>query len=410
VSLFWRGRAAGERRYNGFSASFPSPPIPPNSASGGSYADISFAQSETSLQTVAMWAAVDLITSLVSEMPVDVVRGTGKDKQTLTTPGYLQDPGGDGYGLEDWIAQLIMSWLLRGNANGRIVERAETGGYPTQIQLYHPDSVAGWYGPDGKPVWQVSGQPTQGEMWHRRVHPVSGRLMGLSPVENQAAALGLALTTTAHGLSWFRDGAHPSGILTSDRALTKPQADTAKSRFMAALRGVREPVVLDQGWEYKQVQINPEESQFLETSGMSQAQVARIFGPGMAEVLGYETGNSLTYSTVEGRSQHLLVYALNKWLRRADRVLTQMLPRGQNARLNRSALLEPTVLDRWRVYQLQLSTKARSINEVRDDEDWSPVPWGKEPVQATPPAPGDPKQDPNEDPGTNPNGAAGGSK
>lgn len=399
MSLFWRRSGAREQRFNGYSASFTSPPIPPNSGVGG-YTDVSLAQSETSLQTVAMWASVDLIASLSSELPIDVFRGSGPSKKTLPVPGYLADPAGDGYGVEDWIAQLLMSWLLRGNANGQILDRAPTGGFPTQIQLYHPDAVNGWYDPDGNPVWQVTGRNAPGEMWHRRVYPVPGRLMGLSPVQQQAATIGLALTTTSHGLSWFQDGAHPSAILTSDRDLTKPQADTAKARFVAALRGRREPIVLDRGWDYKQVQISPEESQFLQTSGFSQAQVARIFGPGMAEVLGYETGNSLTYSTVEGRSQHLLVYALNKWLRRVERVLTQMLPRGQYARLNRSALLEPTVLDRWRVYQLQLATQARTVNEVRDDEDWPPVGWGNQPVPTAMPEPGT----------TNPNGPAGGSQ
>lgn len=388
MSVFWRGGQAGrERRFQGLTASFATPPIPPNSATG-SYADISMAQAEMSLQAVAMWAAVDLISSLSSELPIDVFRGSGASKTPLSTPSYLLDPGGDGYGVEDWIAQLLMSWLLRGNATGNVADRAQNGGYPTQIQLYHPDAAIGYYDQNGRPIWQVNGKPlpSAANMWHTRFHTVAGRLMGLSPVQQQAATLGLALTTTSHGLSWFRDGAHPSAILTSDRGLTKDQAQTAKSRFMAALRGVREPVVLDAGWSYQQVQINPEESQFLQTSGFSQAQVARIFGPGMAETLGYETGNSLTYSTVEGRTQHLLVFTLNRWLRRVERVLTSMLPRGQFARLNRNALLEPTVLDRWKVYQLQLGTQARTVNEVRDDEDWAPVPWGNEPVPTAIPA------------------------
>ena len=101
------------------------------------------------------------------------------------------------------------------------------------------------------------------------------------------------------------------------------------------------------------------------------------------------------------------MYALNKWVRRIERVLTQMLPRGTYAKLNRSALLEPTVLDRWRVYQLQLSTKARTVNEVRDDEDEPPVPWGNGPVDV--PAP-DPNAPPPADPNADPNAPAGGAK
>jgi HK97 family phage portal protein len=406
MGLLWRGR---ERRYNGFTASFANPPIPPNSATGsGSYQDISLAHAETSLQTVAMWSAVDLITSLTSELPIDVHRGSGASKTELSTPSYLEDPAGDGYGVEDWIAKFLWSCLLRGNATGKVLEwsRSTAGAFPTQIDLYHPDVVSGWYGPDGMPEWRVAGRAVEdlSTLWHRRVYPVPGRLMGLSPVAQQASTLGLTLAATQFGYQWFTDGAHPSGVLMSkDRTLSETQATTAKDRFMAALRGRREPAVLDSGWDYKQVQINPEESQFLETNKFSQAQVARIFGPGMAEVLGYESGGSLTYSTVEGRSQHLLVYAMNKWLRRVDRALSGMLPRGQRARLNRSALLEPTVLDRWRVYQLQLATKARTINEVRADEDWESVEWGDEPVA------GDPIP-PDTVPATDPNGPAGASQ
>jgi HK97 family phage portal protein len=407
MGLLWRGR---ERRYNGFSANFsspPIPPIPPNSASG-SYADISLASAETSLQTVAMWSSVDLITSLASELPIDVFRGQGSTKTQISTPSYLMDPGGGGYGAEDWISTLLWSWLLRGNATGTPLawSRSSDSAFPTQVELYHPDTVHGWYDSDGLPVWRVAGQlKDASKIWHKRVYPVPGQLMGLSPVAQQAATIGLTLTATQFGYQWFKDGAHPSGMLTNTEVSLNPSMiKQAKDLFLAAVFGTREPLVMGKGWDYKAISISPEESQFLETNKFSQAQVARIFGPGMAEVLGYESGGSLTYSTVEGRSQHLLVYALNKWLRRVERVLTGMLPRGQYARLNRSALLEPTVLDRWRVYQIQLATKARTVNEVRDDEDWESVEWGDEPVDIPMPALEQPP------PQTNPNGPAGGSK
>lgn len=408
MGIWWTRSGVREQRYNGFTASFSNPPIPPNSAAG-SYSDVSLAQAEVSMQTVAMWAAVDLISSLSSELPIDVFRGSGRDKQQIPIPAYLQDPAGDGYGVEDWIAQLLVSWLLRGNVNGKVVARSPgaNGGFPTQVSLYHPDTVMGWYGADGRPEWRVSGRPITdvANMWHKRCYPVPGRLMGLSPVAQQAATIGLTLTATQFGYQWFKDGAHPSGMLTnSEQDLTGTNTvQKVKDKFMAAVWGTREPLVMGKGWKYQQIQINPEESQFLETNKFTSAQVARMFGPGVAEVLGYESGGSLTYSTVEGRSQHLLVYALNKWLRRVDRILTGMLPRGTYARLNRSALLEPTVLDRWRVYQIQLATKARFINEVRDDEDWAPVDWGYTPIAADP-------VPPEQTPQTNPNGPAGGTQ
>lgn len=114
------------------------------------------------------------------------------------------------------------------------------------------------------------------QMWHRRYYTVPGRLMGLSPAQQHAATFGLTLSATRFGLGWFSQGAHPSAILQSKtRSLTGKQAQTAKSAFMRGIRG-REPVVLGGDWDWTAVQINPEESQFLETNKFTQSQVAKI--------------------------------------------------------------------------------------------------------------------------------------
>lgn len=360
---------------------------------GGNYDSIEPARGETALQSVAVGAACDLICSLISELPLDVFSGTGSSRTPKTTPGYLLDPAGDGYGIEDWISQVLISYLLRGNVFGNVLDRASSG-YMTQVQLWHPDMVNGWVNSDGYVQWTFAGQPVTNptDVLHLRVNAIPNRVLGLSPIAKQAAMIGLNLTSTQFGLQWFRDGAHPGGILSnseidlSDANVVK----TAKERFMAAVRGNREPVVLGKGWKFDQIQINPEESQFLETQKYSAAECARMFGPGMAEILGYETGGSLTYVTVEGKSVHLSVYTLNKWMRRVERLLTSMLPRGQYAKLNRKALLESTTLDRFSAHQMALENRWTTVNEVRDAEDMTPVPWGDEPNELKP-APSRPK-------------------
>lgn len=342
------------------------------------YADVDLSRAESSLRSVAVRSAVDLIASLGSELPLDVYSGKGQDRQKWPTPGYLLDPAGDGYGLQDWIYQLAVSWLLRGNGYGDILDRARAG-YVTQVAWQHPDMVSVFL-EDGQPKWSVNGVPmSERRMWHQRVNPVPGQLLGLSPIAFHAWTIGLSLTSTQFGLQWFKDGAHPSSLLTNSEALTPEQAQTAKARFMAALRGNREPLVLGKGWEWKAIQINPNESQFLETQGLSAAECARIFGPGMAEILGYESGGSLTYATVEGRMQHLLTLSVNKWLRRIERILSSMLPSPRYVRLDRDAILQSTTLDRYRAHELALRNRWKVVNEVRDDEDMKSVSWGDEP-------------------------------
>lgn len=351
-----------------------------------SYANVTLSSAESNLQSVAVQSAVDLIASLASELPAHVYSGDGADRRQRTVPGYLLDPGGDGRGLADWAYQVLVSWLLRGNLYGEILEMSPSG-FPTQVALQHPDTVGAWIDRDGQVQWQVGGKPVdQPDRWmHRRVNPIPGQVLGLSPVEFHATQIGLSLTASRFGLQWFRDGAHPSGMLVnSEVMLNKDQIRGAKDLFMAAVFGSREPLVMGKGWEYKPLQVTPEESQFLATQGYTEAQCARIFGPGIAEILGYESGGSLTYANVDSRLTHLLILALNKWLRRFERLLTEMLPRPQYVRIDRDALLQSTTLDRYRAHESGIKNGWRTINEVRADEDLPPVPWGNEPFTAKP--------------------------
>lgn len=381
MSLFFTARRSRGPKEQRSAWAWPNLPIV-----GGSYADINpSATAETSLHSVAYHAAVDLVCSLGSELPMHVFSGEGKDKRKRTMPSYLEDPAGDGHGRADWAYQALLSWLIRGNLYGDILEKSPQGGFPTQILFHHPDSVSGHIGSGGRVEWMVDGKPVtdEGKFLHRRVYPVPGRVQGLSPVTFHASTLGLSLTATQFGLQWFRDGAHPSGMLTNEETqLDGKQAKTIKERFMESLRGSREPVVMGKGWKFEKIQLNPEESQFLETQGFSAAECARIVGPGIAEILGYDSGGTMTYSNIESRAAHVLVFAANKWFRRLERLMSGMLPNPQYVLIDRDALLQSTTLERYKAHASALANKWKVVNEVREDEDMPPVEWGDKPVAA----------------------------
>ena len=342
------------------------------------------ANGESALRSIAVGTSIDLISSVASELPIDVFRGTGSDRRQLSFPGWLEDPGGDGQGIEDWMYQLLTSWLYRGNAYGVVTMRDRTG-RPIGISWLHPDDVRPMK-IDGEVVWMVKGKRFEpaADFVHLRVHPMTGNLLGQSPIERHAVQIGTSLASSQYGSQWFSDGGHPSALLVnSEKDLDKAQATTVKQRWMSLFQGTREPAVLGKGWDYKPIQITPEESQFLETQRFTEAQCARIFGPAMAETLGYETGGSMTYTTVQERRSDLLTLTLNRWMRRADRVLTSMLPAPQYARLNRDAFLESTTLARFEAHSKALADRWRTVNEVRQIEDLPPVAWGDVPNEKT---------------------------
>lgn len=395
MSVWWRSRSPANRGAQQRAGEMSLDQVLAMMKTSRSYADVDLSKAESSLQAVAVWAACDLIAGIVSELPADVYRGKGSEMRQLTLPWWLEDPDGSGHGLEDWRYQAMMSWLLRGNLFGDELQRASAG-FLQQVSLFHPDEVSGWM-EQGEVEWAVNGiQVTDRQRFiHRRVNPMPGVVLGLSPIRLHATTIGLQMTGARFGLQWFQDGAHPSAILkNTEVALDDGQVRTAKDRFLAALRGTREPVVFGKGWEYEKIQVAPEESQFLQTQGYTAAECARIFGPGIAEILGYESGGSMTYANVQDRDLTLLKYAVGKWIRRVERFLSQFLPRPQYVKLNRDALLETNTLQRYQAHASALSNNWETINEVREVEELEPVSWGNRPFTPGPAAASEGDDDP----------------
>ena len=97
----------------------------------------------------------------------------------------------------------------------------------------------------------------------------------------------------------------------------------------------------------------------------------------------------MTYANVVDRRQDLLVFSMGKWIRRADRVFTSLLPRSTlTVRLERDALLETTTIQRYQAHESALRSQWRTINEISQIEDLEPVAWGDEPKAITNNTPG----------------------
>lgn len=336
---------------------------------------------EVSIQKIAVFASANLIAQTVTQLPIDLFRGTGSKKQELAKPPLLLDPSGEGYGFADWAWEALFRCLLEGNAVG-YMDSVDAFGFPTSISLQPLNYVTARYTSEGTREWRIRGVivPTE-RVFHLRAYPVERRILGLSPIGLHMRTIGIGLQAEEFGANFYRDGGHPTGILTSEGRIEPEQAASVKAKFMAALRGSRGPVVLPNNIKYQAIQVSPAESQFLETQKYSSAECARIFGPGVAETLGYETGESMTYKNVESRLLHLLILVLNAWAKRFEDALSspRITPRGQYVKFNRKALLQAVTLDRFHAHEVALKNGFETINEVRETEDMTPVPWGDEP-------------------------------
>lgn len=354
MTIWRRGR---EERAQSIGTSGPWLPI---AAAGYQYIDGGIP--DVAMQSVAIGTVTDLIASLSSELPIKVYRGQGENRVELPVPARLADPSGDGYGREDWAYQYVMSMLTRGNTFLRVI--GSQVGYLTQAEILNADTVSGTMN-NGMPVWTVNGVADGSQIIHLRAYPTAGQVKGLSPIAYKASQIGISLSATQFGRQWFTDGGQPAGILSNENEIDPDVAKVAKQRFLNAIRGKREPVVMGNGWTWSNVQVTPEESQFLQTMEWSEAQCARIYGPGFAELLGYGTSGGLTYSNITDRDLHVLKYGLDRWLKSLERVLSRFLPAPQYVEINRDALLATTTMQRYLAHASAIGAGWKTPNEVR---------------------------------------------
>lgn len=331
---------------------------------------------ESASQLVAVGSAIRVLANTAAMLPVDVFTGTGKNRQEALLPPVLQSPDGVS-DLPMWLYQVVESAASRGIAVG--VKESSTRGRPTRVQLVDPDGVSVRV-KDGKKTWRLDGvERDDADVWSFIPYPKAGRLLGQSPIEHHARMLGLAVQSERYGGKFFTEDATPSAILSTDKRVEKEQAATIKERFMDAVRGKREPAVLGMGMTYQAVNVSPVDAELLSTMKWSEAECARIFGPGMAELLGYETGGSFTYTNRVDRQMDLLMFAIDPWLTRLEASLSRWLPRPQQVQFQRKAFWRTDNKSRFEAHQIGIQSGFETINEVRELEDMPPVAWGNEP-------------------------------
>jgi HK97 family phage portal protein len=344
----------------------------PSWTAAGEYVD-----GDKALRLSAVWACVRVLSDTISSLPIDVYR----DDEHIDTPPVLQEPAA-GYPAHDWIAAVMQSLLLRGNAYGLITARNASNLLPTQVELVHPDRVSLSLDPeDGSVSYRISGQEfDRTDVWHVRAFCQPGAVLGMSPIAHHAETVGVGLAAQRFGAEFFPADV-PVGILkpapggpTWDPGTTDGKGSTREqlAGSWKQYRQRRPGVIVMEGVEFEKVGVDPDDSQFLESQKFTVQQVARVYGV-PPEMIASEAGGSLTYANVEQRSLDFLTYSLNPWIVRIEHALGRLLPRNQSVKLNADALLRTTTRERFDAYKVAVETGFLTIDEIRELEDLPPL-------------------------------------
>jgi HK97 family phage portal protein len=324
----------------------------------------------TALQHSAVWACVDLIASTISTLPLAAYR-RGEQEPLPDLPPILRQPSA-GWDLHEFIYAVLSCLLVRGNAYGLIVDRAGAGLLPSQVELLAPERVGVQV--DGRIIWRIDGHEVDpAAIWHVRAFTTPGQVLGLSPINYARQGIGLGIAAERYAAKFFGESAIPSGVLTSDQDIKQDRADQLKARWRQAHGGNRDIAVLGNGARFQAVTIPPEEAQFLETTRANLATVARYFRV-QPELIGGESGGSLTYADVEQRATDFLVFCLRPWLIRLETALSALLSSTTSVKFNAAALVRTDLLTRYQAHESAIRAGWKLRSEVRELEDLPPIP------------------------------------
>ena len=202
-------------------------------------------------------------------------------------------------------------------------------------------------------------------------------LVGYSPIAMARNAVGMTLACEEYGSSFFANGARPGGVLKHPGVLKDPSK--LRESWQAVYDGTANTgkvVVLEEGVDYQQISIPPEEAQFLETRKFQIDEIARLYRvpPHMIGDL-----EKSSFNNIEQQSLEYVKYTINPWVVRWEQSLQKalLLPSEQKRyfiKFNVDGLLRGDYQSRMQGYSIGRQNGWLSANDIREMENMNPIP------------------------------------
>jgi HK97 family phage portal protein len=248
---------------------------------------------------------------------------------------------------------------------------------------------------------------TQDEIFHLRGASEDG-VVGQGILEYARGSLGTSLATESYAAKIFSAGTLSGGAIKVPGKLDPEASKRMAASFVTASGQWHLPKVLEQGAEWVQSTMTPEDAQMLLSRKFSVDDIARWLGvpPHMIGSLDRSTNNN-----IEQQGREFVTFSLGPWLALFEFAIQRQLilnKRRFYAEFMRDGLVIGDMATRWEAYTKAVSTGTFTRNEVRRKENMNKLPGldkpldpahltGKQSSSAQPPAKTAPEPDPEDD-------------
>ncbi len=322
------------------------------------------------LSVIPVFAACRLISDSIATLPLQAYRKSGDTRQPIPLPAVF-----DKETRIEWVQQALMSLLLHGNAYGWVVARANDG-TPITVVWLNPEHVqVDESGP--LPVFRYNGHeiPTV-DLKHIPAYSIPGTIKGVSPIGACSMLGDTGAATQKMMRDWFKGRAVPGVTAKNvDQTLDPEQAVKIQERLQARLRN-GQPFVHGKDWDVTILSMPADDAGFIASAKLNATQVATIYGI-PPEMIGGETGSSLTYSTVELNMINFASFTLRPWLSKLEQEFSSWIHRPRFVKFNVDAMIRVETKTRYDVHKIAREIGLVNIDELRKLEDMPPLPDGQ---------------------------------
>lgn len=345
---------------------------------------------ETALGVAALRACVTLLAESVAQLPCELyVRDDNGGRSRATGhPCYdliHSQPNRKDTSFE-YYEQTQGALGMEGN-HIALIER-NGAGYPIELIPIHPKKVVVLKGSDGLPYYRF---PDFGNeilpmrmVHHVRAFSIDG-YVGVSPIYTNPDTIGLAMATEQHAAAVFSRGATMSGVIerpvAAEAIKDQSKVDRLLAKFAerhAGLRNLFSVALLQEGMQYKQLAMDNEKAQLIESRKMGVVEICRLYKipPHMIQEL-----DKATFNNIEHLGLQFVIYTLLPWVKRIEGAMMRdlLLPAERKhhyIEFNVSGLLRGDMKSRYEAYAIGRQWGWLSVNDIRRLENMPPVPGG----------------------------------
>jgi len=343
---------------------------------------------DTALKISVVYACVGLISETLASLPLVTYRYIENEmgrERARNNPLYelLHDQPNQNQTAFEFKQMMQAHALLRGAGIAEI--RPGAKGFVDQLIPLHPDFVTKEKLSNGRIRYRVRDEVGRERTLNGEdVFEVGGLSLdgwtNLSVVGYARDSMGLTLSAERFGGRFFRNDSRPGGLLRTNGRLSKDAAKRLKTSWEAAHRAGNQHrvAVLEEGLEWQQVGLAPEEAQFLETREFQAEDVCRWFRV-PPHMVGLTSKATSWGSGIEQMSIGFVTYTLRPWLTRWIQAVRRDLllaPLTYFVDFVVEDLLRGDITSRYNAYAIGRQWGWLSVNEIRRYENQNPVSGG----------------------------------